>query len=160
MMPRWLLALFMLLSPSVFAAIETYEFESDLLRERYQELSNELRCPKCQNQNIADSNAPIAEDLRRQLYQQLHAGKDDAEIVDFMVQRYGEFVLYRPRWGLDTALLWLAPLILLGLALLLFVTTVRRGRNDQAAGVELSVELSEADQARLESLLESNQNRD
>ena len=77
------------------AVIETYDFSSGELEERYQQLSAELRCPKCQNQNIADSNAPIAQDLRRLLYQQLEEGSSDAQILDHMVARYGEFVRYR-----------------------------------------------------------------
>ena len=121
-------ALLMVLSAAASAVIESHEFDDELLRERYQQLSAELRCPKCQNQNIADSNAPIAADLREQLFVQLHAGRSDAEIVDYMVQRYGEFVLYRPRWSAVTMVLWLAPLILLGLALWVLLATLGRGR--------------------------------
>ena len=80
------------------AVIETYEFSDPELEQRYQQLSQELRCPKCQNQNIADSNAPISQDLRKLLYQQLEAGADDEEILEYMVARYGEFVRYRPRF--------------------------------------------------------------
>ena len=96
---------------SAQAVIETYDFSDPLLEERYQELSAELRCPKCQNQNIADSNAPIAKDLRKILYQQLEDGASDREILDYMVARYGEFVRYRPRFSGDTAILWLAPVL-------------------------------------------------
>ena len=117
-----------------WSVIETYEFSSPEMEERYQALSAELRCPKCQNQNIADSNAPIAQDLRKQLYEQLNVGKDDTEIVDYMVQRYGEFVMYRPRWGLDTAVLWLAPVLLLCAAALVLFSTLRRGRTEDGAG--------------------------
>ena len=95
------------------AVIETYEFTSPELEARYHSLSQELRCPKCQNQNIADSNAPIARDLRVVLYEQLEAGATDDEILDFMVARYGEFVRYRPGVDQNTALLWGAPAILL-----------------------------------------------
>ena len=94
-----------------WAVIETYEFSSPELEQRYQDLSAELRCPKCQNQNIADSNAPIAQDLRRLLYEQLEAGADDEQIRDDMVSRYGEFVRYRPRFSGATAILWLAPIL-------------------------------------------------
>ena len=123
-----LVMLALLLAPPAPAVIETYEFESEALRHRYLKLSAELRCPKCQNQNIADSNAPIAADLRRQLHAQLHAGKTDAEITDYLVQRYGEFVLYRPRWKPQTVPLWLAPILLSAAALALLLTVLRRSR--------------------------------
>ena len=123
-----LVMLALLLAPPAPAVIETYEFESEALRHRYLKLSAELRCPKCQNQNIADSNAPIAADLRRQLHAQLHAGKTDAEITDYLVRRYGEFVLYRPRWKPQTAPLWLAPILLSAAALALLLTVLRRSR--------------------------------
>ena len=98
------------------AVVETYEFASEGLRARYQALVAELRCPKCENQNIADSNAPVSADLRAQVHRLLHEGRSDREIMDYMVERYGEFVLYRPRWSAVTAALWLAPLVLLLLA--------------------------------------------
>jgi cytochrome c-type biogenesis protein CcmH len=138
----------LLLSCNAFAVIENHEFEDDQLRQRYQLLSAELRCPKCQNQNIADSNAPIAADLREQLYQQLHQGRTDEQIVDYMVQRYGEFVLYRPRWNSVTLVLWLAPFILLGLALWVLLATLRNSRSQTAAK-----DLTAAEQQRLETLL-------
>jgi cytochrome c-type biogenesis protein CcmH len=111
-MHRLLCALF-LVSSSAWAVIETYEFSSPDLASRYHQLSQELRCPKCQNQNIADSNAPIARDLRVVLYEQLEAGQTDAQILDFMVARYGQFVRYRPDVDRQTALLWWSPLLLL-----------------------------------------------
>jgi cytochrome c-type biogenesis protein CcmH len=111
-MHRLLCALF-LVSSSAWAVIETYEFSSPDLASRYHQLSQELRCPKCQNQNIADSNAPIARDLRVVLYDQLEAGQTDAQILDFMVARYGQFVRYRPEVDRQTALLWWSPLLLL-----------------------------------------------
>ncbi len=140
-----LLTLLIWASPGL-AVIETYEFDSTDLEERYFDLTAELRCPKCQNQNIADSNAPIAADLRKQLHTQLHAGKSDAEIADYMVQRYGEFVLYRPRWSGKTALLWLAPALLLIAALAILVAVLRRsGTSTQ--------QLEQADRAELQDLL-------
>jgi cytochrome c-type biogenesis protein CcmH len=147
---RLLLPLCLLLAHPALAVIETYEFSSAALEERYQLLSAELRCPKCQNQNIADSNAPIARDLRRQLYQQLEQGASDEEIRDYMVARYGEFVRYRPRFGGATAILWLAPaLLLLGAAILLFV--LLRTRRGRAGGV---AELSGEERRRLQALVE------
>ncbi|MEH6593624.1 MAG: cytochrome c-type biogenesis protein [Halioglobus sp.] len=137
-----------LVSPLALAVIETYEFSSRDLEARYQQMSAELRCPKCQNQNIADSNAPIAQDLRKLLHQQLEAGASNDEIKQFMVSRYGEFVLYRPRFSGATALLWLAPVLLfICAALVVFVSLRRR---------DLSVAdsaLSDADKKRLKGLL-------
>jgi len=130
------------------AVIETYEFSDPALEQRYRKLSQELRCPKCQNQNIADSNAPISQDLRRLLHQQLEAGASDREILAFMVARYGEFVRYRPAFNAATAILWLAPLLLLltGAGALLLLL---RGRRQQQAS------LNREEQAQLAALLES-----
>jgi len=145
-----LIALWLFVAGPAWPVIESYEFADESLRERYRSLSAELRCPKCQNQNIADSNAPIAADLRRQLHGQLHEGRSDAEIADYMVRRYGEFVLYRPRWNGVTAVLWLAPLILLGLAAWIVPATLRRDRSPPPEAVELS----EAERRRLKELLD------
>lgn len=108
----------LLLAPVVLAVIETYEFSHPELEARYHRLSQELRCPKCQNQNIADSNAPISRDLRSLLHRQLEEGASDDEILDFMVARYGEFVRYRPAVDRNTAILWWGPvgLTVLGFA--------------------------------------------
>ncbi len=76
---------------------------------RYQKFIEELRCPKCQNQNLAGSNSPISEDLRREIYRLIDDGKSDTEIVQFMLDRYGDFILYRPRLTSETAILWAAP---------------------------------------------------
>src|SRR5690606_30584825 len=91
---------------SAQAAIDTYEFGSDSERARFRQLTEELRCPKCQNQNIADSNAPIATDLRREIFRMLEEGKSDDEIVDYLVDRYGDFVRYKPPVNARTLLLW------------------------------------------------------
>lgn len=136
-----------LLTPPVLAVIETYEFSSPALEERYHRLSQELRCPKCQNQNIADSNAPISEDLRRLLYEQLEAGYSDEDILDDMVARYGEFVRYRPKASGVTLWLWLAPVILLLSGLGLLLVLLRRGVAPSEA------ELSEEERAHLATVL-------
>lgn len=126
-----LLVLWMLASFS-FAAIESYDFQNEEQRERYQQLSEELRCPKCQNQNLADSDSQIAADLRRELHQQLLDGKSDEAIVDFMSDRYGDFVLYKPRVQRNTLLLWLGPVALV----LAVVVLLWRSRKPAAAIVE------------------------
>ena len=134
------------------AVIETYEFSDPLLEERYQLLSAELRCPKCQNQNIADSNAPISQDLRKLLHQQLEKGASDDEILDYMVARYGEFVRYRPRFSGATIALWLAPGLLVLGGVLITVVTLRGRRQPQAAAAD-SGELSPQERQRLQDLL-------
>jgi cytochrome c-type biogenesis protein CcmH len=134
------------LAGSALAVIETYEFSSADLEARYHRLSQELRCPKCQNQNIADSNAPISEDLRRLLYEQLEGGATDQEILDTMVSRYGEFVRYRPSAEGVALWLWLAPVALLGAGVVFLVALLRRGRGETAT-------LDAAERARLAALL-------
>lgn len=112
-----------------FAVIETYEFESPDLQQRYQHFTAVLRCPKCQNQNLADSNSPIAEDLRREVHRLLHEGRSDDEIVEFMVSRYGEFILYNPPVNKHTVVLWVLPAGLLTLGGLIVIVLVYRSRN-------------------------------
>ena len=130
-MVRLLLSLIIFWSAQSLAVIETYEFSSPDLELRYKALSQELRCPKCQNQNIADSNAPISRDLRAIVHEQLEAGATDDEIIDFLVDRYGEFVRYRPGMDSNTLWLWSAPIILLVMAMAVVVTQIRKDRNGQ-----------------------------
>ena len=146
---RMTLLAILLLSGTARAVIETYEFSDPELEERYRQLSTELRCPKCQNQNIADSNAPISQDLRKLLYQQLEAGANDEEILDTMVARYGEFVRYRPRFSGATAVLWLAPLLLLLVGVTAAVLTLRSRRSQPGPAASLSRD----DEQRLQDLL-------
>jgi cytochrome c-type biogenesis protein CcmH len=108
-------------------------------QERAVGLANELRCLVCQNQSIAESNAELAVDLRRQIDEQIAAGKSDREIIDFMVARYGDFVLYRPPLKATTLLLWGGPLLLL-LAGVLVAWRVLRRRRGRAADRPLSEE--------------------
>jgi cytochrome c-type biogenesis protein CcmH len=149
-MRPWLLVVMLLLAGAAQGVIETYSFSSPELEARYHQLSQELRCPKCQNQNIADSNAPISRDLRALLHRQLEAGASDEEILAFMVERYGEFVRYRPGFDAKTAILWLSPVIFLLLAALVAYSVLRRG---SAAG-GLDQPLSDEERARLNTLLE------
>lgn len=148
---RVLLLPLLLACASAQAVIETYEFSDPLLEQRYQALSAELRCPKCQNQNIADSNAPIAQDLRKILYQQLEQGASDDEILEYMVARYGEFVRYRPRFSGATAILWLAPALLLLLGVVIVVMTLRGRRRDPGSD---DAGLSAQEQQRLATLMD------
>jgi cytochrome c-type biogenesis protein CcmH len=121
------LAMVTMFSLSVLASpVDTYVFKDKVTEIRFNALNKELRCPKCQNQNLADSNSPIAADLRREVYEMLQQGKADMEIVDFMVSRYGEFVLYRPRVSSLTYLLWYGPAGLLFIGVIVVVMILRR----------------------------------
>jgi len=112
------------------------KFNSTVDETRYNALIEELRCPKCQNQNLADSNAGIAIDLRNQVYSMINQELSDKEIVDYMVARYGEFVLYKPANNAGTFLLWYGPLILLIIGLCAFVLVIRSNRKLQRKGNE------------------------
>ncbi|PMQ12497.1 Cytochrome c-type biogenesis protein CcmH [Pseudomonas sp. AD21] len=136
------------------AAIDTYEFAKEGDRERFRELTKELRCPKCQNQDIADSNAPIAADLRKEIFRMLGEGKDNQQIIDFMVDRYGDFVRYKPALNAKTALLWFGPAGLLLGGLAVIVVIVRRRRGQRA---EPPQSLSIEERQRLDQLLDKNQ---
>ena len=127
-MRRIFLTLCLFWATSAYAVIETYQFDSAEMRERYHVFVKELRCPKCQNQNLEDSNAGVAADLRREVHRLLHEGYSDDEIYDYMVARYGEFVLYRPRTSGVTLYLWLAPAVLLALAIAVVALIVKRSR--------------------------------
>ena len=128
-MKRWL-AILALISPLAASADEAKPTAQDPIEQaRAVALSSELRCLVCQNQTIADSNADLAVDLRRQIHEQIAAGKSDREIIDFMVQRYGDFVLYRPPLKGTTLLLWGGPALLLVIGGVLAVRTVRKRRS-------------------------------
>ena len=107
-----LLILLLTLSVNVVAQ-EPLLFDNQQQQDRFEQLTQELRCLVCQNQNLADSDAPLAYDLRRELHKMLMAGQSNEQIKQFLVARYGDFVLYRPPLQKNTYLLWLAPLILL-----------------------------------------------
>ena len=155
-MRRWLAAavLGMSLAGVAKAAIDTYQFRDDAERERYQQLTKELRCPKCQNQDIADSNAPIAADLRKEIFRMLGEGKDNQQIIDFMVDRYGDFVRYKPALNAKTALLWFGPAGLLLGGFVVIALIVRRRRGQRA---ETPSSLSAEERQRLDQLLDKNQ---
>lgn len=152
---RTIACILLLAASLAYAVIETYEFSSPELEKRYHQLSFELRCPKCQNQNIADSDAPIAKDLRRLLHQQLEAGASDSQIKDFMVARYGEFVLYRPRFSGPTMMLWLAPFFLFVCAAVIVFVSFRR----RSALSASSDQLTEQERQRLQGLLNDKEDR-
>jgi cytochrome c-type biogenesis protein CcmH len=136
---RLLLAALLVLVPLALPAIDTGSaFEDPAQQARYERLTSELRCLVCQNQTIADSNAELAQDLRRQTRNMIRDGKTDAEITQFMTERYGDFVLYRPPLKPTTWLLWGAPVILLLFGAIAAVIVIsrksREGSDDAAAG--------------------------
>jgi cytochrome c-type biogenesis protein CcmH len=96
----------------VSAEIAGYPFESEQQEQRFMDLSEKLRCLVCQNQNLADSNAGLARDLRMELYEQVIKGNSETEIINFMTDRYGDFILYQPRFALKNIVLWLGPFLL------------------------------------------------
>lgn len=106
-----------LMLQSAGAVEPVLEFENPAQRQLYEELVHEYRCLKCQNQNLAESRAGLAYDLKKQVYQQVLDGRNQQQIDDYLVSRYGEFVLYRPRFQASTWLLWLGPFALLAVAL-------------------------------------------
>jgi cytochrome c-type biogenesis protein CcmH len=108
------------------AGVEYHEFTNPEQREAYESLTSELRCLVCQNQTIADSNADLAADLRRQVYEMLQKGQSEEDVVKFMTERYGDFVLYKPPFKAKTLLLWLGPPVFLLIGVICIIVLVRR----------------------------------
>ena len=128
MIPRCILASLLLACAlnSAWAFDAEPAFDDPAQQERYEQLNRELRCLVCQNQTIADSTAPLAADLRREVREMMQAGRTDAEIRQFMIERYGDFVLYRPRLNATNFLLWAAPALLLLIGGIAAVRFIRR----------------------------------
>lgn len=135
-MHKFFLCFFMILFPQVIGAeIAGFPFESEQEERRFRELSAELRCLVCQNQSLADSNAALAQDLRRELYEQVVVGNSREEIRSFMTDRYGEFILYKPPFSRETLLLWLSPFVFLGLAVASIIRFSRRAEDSASTQV-------------------------
>jgi len=124
-----ILLLSLFISAPLLAGLETLNFANPQQEARYKKIIAELRCLVCQNQNLADSNADLAKDLRNKTHGMILAGQSDAQIIDFMVARYGDFVRYRPPFKPSTALLWISPALLLALGLSVLWRVTRRSRN-------------------------------
>ncbi len=120
---------------STASTIEAYRFDDPVRETRYKQLIEELRCLVCQNQNLADSNAELAQDMRRLTYDMVREGKSKQEVADFMVQRYGDFVLYRPPFRRSTAILWIGPFVILGAGVVVLLIAVRRRNREPVAGL-------------------------
>jgi len=145
-----------ILSPAV--ALGPDEVLSDpALEARARSLSKELRCMVCQNQSIDDSDAPLARDLRVLVRERLQAGDSDHEVIDFLVARYGEFVLLKPRFSSRTALLWLGPAAVLLIGAFGLFVLARRTRASSAPASAEQTKLSPAEQARLSEILQRRQ---
>lgn len=123
---RLLLVLGLVFTPVAFAGDAPLDFASESERQRFNDLIEELRCLVCQNQSLADSNADLAEDLRLEVYEMFNQGKEEQEIVDYLVARYGDFVLYRPRLNASNFLLWFGPLIFLLIGIAIALSLLRR----------------------------------
>ncbi|MDH5407979.1 MAG: cytochrome c-type biogenesis protein CcmH [Gammaproteobacteria bacterium] len=134
----------------VQAGIYAFEFDDPAKEQRFKQLSEELRCLVCQNQTLADSNAGLAMDLRKELYKQVLSDASDEEIKNFMVSRYGDFVLYKPPVRTSTYLLWFGPFILVAIALIILLRVIR------SSNKQTPTTLSDADHKRAQQLLSEN----
>ncbi|WP_390623642.1 cytochrome c-type biogenesis protein [Vibrio mangrovi] len=135
---------------SAVAAIDVYDFHNEQQEKQFQALTHTLRCPKCQNNSIADSNAALAQDLRQKVYDMTMAGKSQQEIIDYMTARYGNFVTYNPPFTWSTAILWLAPLMIILTGL---VFMFRRTRRLHRGSVQTEDGWGEEQESRLQALL-------
>lgn len=145
---RSLLIILLILPMTLFADIDAYQFDDAGKEALYKKLTKELRCTVCQNQDIADSNAELAADLRRKTYKMVQEGKSEEYVLDYMSQRYGDFVLYRPRLQTNTILLWVGPFVILLVGIVVLLRLIRRrSATDEPV-------LSDADRARAEQLLD------
>ena len=134
---------------NAYAGIDIYQFGNAEKEKQFRNLVEELRCPKCQNQNLADSNAGLAKDLKDRTYQLVKEGKSDKEIKAYLVERYGDFIIYRPPFRFSTALLWLGPVFVF---LLVFGILIRKRL--QKTGIQTG-EMSTKERERLSNLLEN-----
>ncbi|MCL4166438.1 UNVERIFIED_CONTAM: hypothetical protein GTU68_008036 [Idotea baltica] len=122
------------LASAAFAVVELEPLSTELLQKRYNSLIEELRCPKCQNQNLAGSDSMIAQDLRREVRIMLEAGRSDTEIKDFLVARYGDFVLYRPPLSGVTLWVWVLPAVVFLLGMFAAVLVIRKAMSSVDGG--------------------------
>jgi cytochrome c-type biogenesis protein CcmH len=152
-MNKFCMALLLWLTISSVYAVDVYQLADPEQQKTYETLTAELRCLVCQNQNIADSHAELAGDLRRQVYEMLQQGKSKDDIVQFMTDRYGDFVLYNPPLKAKTGLLWLGPLGLLLAGLTMIALILRRKKN------AVKIELDGSERQKIKQLL-AEENKD
>ncbi len=137
------------LPSSSYSQVDTFEFDTDEQQQRFRSLSDELRCPMCQNSSLSGSTGGVAEDLRREIHRMIMEGMSDAEITQFMFERYGDFILFRPRLTAGTILLWFGPLLFLLIGAVIAFGIWRRARKIS----DDDAELDKSQQERLQKLL-------
>lgn len=144
----FLVAVLAFFSGHAAAAIDTWQFKDEAQEQQFRALTEQLRCPKCQNNSIADSNAMIAHDMREKVYQLMQQGKSRQQIIDYMVARYGNFVTYEPPLTPSTIILWLLPaLFILGGGVVIW-------RSSQRSRAASTAALDPQEQRRLQALLD------
>ena len=139
----------LLLPSTSYSQVDTFVFDTDEQQNRFRTLSNELRCPMCQNSSLSGSTGGVAEDLRREVHRMIMEGVSDSEIIQFMFERYGDFILFRPRLTAGTVLLWFGPLLFLFIGGLFAFGIWRRARKIS----DSDTELDKSQQKRLRQLL-------
>ena len=146
---RYILTLFIasLLIQPVSAAFDNFDFSGDVTEKRFQNVVSKLRCLVCQNESLAGSQAELAQDLRREVYQLMQSGKNDSEVIDFLVNRYGDFVLYEPPLRPSTWLLWIGPFLLFAVSIFLLLR-----RLSQRSKMQEAI-LDDDEKAKVEALL-------
>ena len=140
-------------APQANAQVDVFQFDSEEQQQRFRSLSNEFRCPMCQYSNLTGSTGGVAEDLRREIHRMIMEGMTDEEIEQFMFDRYGDFIFFRPRLRAETVFLWFGPLFFLSIGAFIGFGIWRRAKQVNAA----SAELDEEKQQRLKQLLASKQ---
>lgn len=149
-----MVVLFVGLLQTAVASIDVYHFDNPRQEAQYRALIEEFRCPKCQNQNLAGSDAPIAQDLKQKTYEMVMDGRTDKEIRDYMFERYGDFISYKPPMRPSTWILWFFPPLLLVIALFVWFVRQRNAQKRTSNDAPPLIEpLSNAEQQRLDSLL-------
>ena len=148
-MKRLAFVMFLLATGSVIATSDLVVFSDPSYTARYQTMITELRCPKCQNQNLADSNSPISQDLRAEVQRLLELGMTNSEIEQYLTARYSEFILYRPQVNNNTYLLWLAPVVILLIGMAIVFGLSRRPK----AVSQVQRDTTQTEQQRLADLL-------
>lgn len=134
---------------NIYAQVDTFEFDNDEQQGRFRQLSNELRCPMCQNTNLSGSTGGVAEDLRREIHRMILEGMSNEEIEQFMFERYGDFIFYRPRLRVETILLWFGPLLFLIIGGFIAYGIFRRANSVD----RVTVDLDEEQEAKLNELV-------
>ena len=132
---RTLLILCLFVPFSAQAEIIFYKFDDPVLEERFNKLIEDLRCPKCQNNNLADSNAPLSNDLKEIVYDKMHEGATDKEIIEFLKARYGDFIYYKPPINSSTFFIWFGPFIVLLLGVTFIYRSVIKSKQEKQAMV-------------------------